>query len=82
MNVADIVRACWGDVCEVDGPLDMERSLADGYGISSLQLVTLMTSVCESSGLPLTALTERDLEQIRTPADIVSVVVSHLGKGG
>lgn len=81
MDVSRIVRECWGDVCENNVLADMHRSLAD-YGISSLQLITLMTSVCEASRLPLSALTEREIELIRTPADIVDVVVSHIGKVG
>ena len=79
MNVSEIVRECWGEISASEAPVDMTRSLKDDYGISSLQLVTLMTSVCEASGLALTVLTERDLERIKTPGDIVEVVMSHLG---
>jgi acyl carrier protein len=53
---------------------DMRRRLVEEYGFSSLQLVTLLTTVCEQSGVPLTALTERDIETIKTAEDIVGLV--------
>jgi acyl carrier protein len=39
-----------------------------------MQLVMLVTTVCEEAGLPLTAFTERDIRSIKTAYDLIGVV--------
>ncbi len=54
--------------------IDMGRSLVDHYGITSLQMVMLMTSVCEDADVPLTSFTENDLAAIETPRDMANAL--------
>jgi acyl carrier protein len=80
--VQDHCRELLGGTLPAAESFDMRRRLVEEYGFSSLQLVTLLTSVCEQSGVPLTALTERDIETIKTAEDIVSVVGRAFVTGG
>jgi len=54
--------------------LDMKAALGDDFGLASLDLIMLMTAVCNEAGVPLTSLGEEDLARLRTPADIVSLL--------
>lgn len=54
--------------------LKLEESLAYAYGLTSLDLIMLMTAVCSTAGVPLTEFTEDDIAQVRTPADIVNLL--------
>ncbi|MFL6624803.1 MAG: acyl carrier protein [Sulfurifustis sp.] len=56
------------------GELKLEESLAYAYGLTSLDLIMLMTAVCSTAGVPLTEFTEDDIAQVRTPADIVNLL--------
>jgi acyl carrier protein len=80
--VHDHCRDLLGGTLLAAESFDMRKRLVEEYGFSSLQLVTLLTSVCEQSGLPLTALTERDIEKIKTAEDIVSVIGRAFANGG
>ncbi|MFL6622560.1 MAG: phosphopantetheine-binding protein [Sulfurifustaceae bacterium] len=56
--------------------LDLDAELFSAYGITSLTLVLLMTSVCEDTGTPLYKFTDEDIARLRTPRDIVSLLAS------
>lgn len=59
--------------------LDLSQSLFDHYGISSLEMVLLMTDVCEKAAVPMTDLTEVDIAQLKTPSEIVTLLRRHGG---
>lgn len=56
--------------------LNLDEDLGDGYGLSSLDLIMLMSSVCSEAGVPLTALGEDDIARLRTPMDIIGLLAS------
>lgn len=56
------------------GRLNLAESLVYGYGLTSLDLIMLMTAVCAEAGVPLTEFTEEDIAQVRTPSDIVNLL--------
>lgn len=56
--------------------LNLDEDLGDGYGLSSLDLIMLMSSVCSEAGVPLTELGEDDIARLRTPMDIVDLLTS------
>lgn len=64
-----------------DQPIDMRRRLIEEDGFSSLQLVSFVTTVCDETGLPLTALTEQDIARMKTANDIVAIVRTALEAG-
>jgi acyl carrier protein len=82
-NVETIVRSC---LCrtlsrpenEADR-LDLAQSLKLDYGLVSLDLIVLMTSICTAAEVPLTALSEDDISSIQTPGDIVSLLSRQAG---
>lgn len=85
MDIETVVEKCCRDLLgdgRVERTLDMESSLVEGYGFSSLQLVTLVTTACEEAGLPLTALTDQDIARIKTPTDMVTVIRGAMSRGG
>jgi acyl carrier protein len=47
-----------------------------GYGLASLDLIMLMTSVCSDAGVPLTRFDEEDIARLRTPSDIVNLLTT------
>lgn len=78
MDTAELVRKC---LCDVLGDedlapdnVDLDRKLFDGYGLTSLNMVLLMTSLCEEADIPLTAFTEKDIAGLKTSRDIVDAL--------
>lgn len=56
--------------------LNLDDELGDGYGLGSLDLIMLMSSVCSDAGVPLTELSEDDIARLRTPSDIVELLTT------
>lgn len=59
------------------GELDLGADLADEYGLTSLNKVLLVMSVCEDAGVDLGHFTEQDLAGMRTGADLVGALAVH-----
>jgi len=74
VNIESIVRECFseaiGGAISPDG-VDLSRRLVEDYGVTSLQLVMLVTSVCEACDIPLTSFTERDIAGMKRTQDII-----------
>jgi acyl carrier protein len=82
-DIAAIVQRCYRELlgpARRDRALDLRRRLFEDDGLSSLQLVTLVTTVCDEAGLPLTTLTEQDIARMKTPGDIIAIVQTALQK--
>ncbi|MFI9204905.1 phosphopantetheine-binding protein [Streptomyces sp. NPDC053048] len=60
--------------------LDLDTDMADGYGLTSLNKVLFLTSVCDGTGVPLSSFTEHDLAGMRTLRDVVESLSRHLPK--
>ena len=78
MSIAEIVKE---NVCkaarlapERRGEFDPNRNLFSGYGLTSLDMVLVLTAVCEQSGVPLTAFNDGDLAQLTTAQRIVEAL--------
>ncbi|MEJ2417841.1 MAG: hypothetical protein P8Y45_13125 [Exilibacterium sp.] len=61
------------DNLHADKQYDLRKSLAE-LGVSSLQLVMVVTEVCEMAGVELTTLTEQDVSKMKSPLDIVNII--------
>jgi acyl carrier protein len=77
-NVEMIVRRCLCQTLsrpetEADR-LDLAQHLKLDYGLASLDLIVLMTSVCTAAEVPLTEFSEDDISTIQTPVDIVALL--------
>lgn len=66
------------DVAAAD--IDLDRSMADDYGLTSLNKVLLLTSLCEDTGVGLGSFTEHDLARMRTLRDVVDAFAAHAEK--
>ncbi len=56
--------------------VDMGMPLTDGLGLSSLDIVILITSACKGATIPMTTLTEKDINAIHTGNDLVQTLVA------
>lgn len=68
----------------IDPPLepadfDLDRDLVDEYGLTSLNKVLFLTSVCDDTGVDLSTFTEHDVARMRSLRDVVSALTPHAG---
>lgn len=54
--------------------LDLDADLAYEFGLTSLDMILMMTSICESAGIALTEFGEEDLAGLRTPRNVVELL--------
>ncbi|MET8152163.1 acyl carrier protein [Actinoplanes sp. NPDC049668] len=59
--------------------LDMSADLADQYGLTSLNKVLLVMSVCDESGVDVARFTEQDVAAVRSGDDLVSALAAQQG---
>ena len=79
----DVARIVAGHLARILGreppdvdTIDPDAGLFEHYGLTSLNMVILMTSVCEDTGTPMFAFTETDIARLRTPRDVVDLIAS------
>lgn len=81
-NIETIVRERLCKVLEKpseqSASLNLDEDLVYGYGLGSLDLIMMMSSVCSDAGVPLTELSEDDISRLRTPSDIVGLLTSKM----
>jgi len=82
-NLEAIVRDRVAQVVDdvAPGELDLTADLAYAYGLTSLNKVLLVTSVCDDAGVDLGHFTEPDLAAMRSAADVVAALAAHTGSG-
>jgi acyl carrier protein len=56
--------------------IDLDADLLSHYGLTSLNMVMLLTLVCEEAKIDLTRITEDDLSRLHTAQDIVTLMQS------
>lgn len=57
--------------------VDLELNLADGYGLTSLNKVLFLMSVCGATNVELSAFTEPDVAGMQTLADVITALSAH-----
>jgi len=75
----ELVNAVRADFIRVmpelgDTELDLNADMVDVYGLSSLNKVLFLTSVCDSLSVSLATFTELDLAAMRTLGDVVDAL--------
>lgn len=60
--------------------LDFDGDLKRDYGLTSLSLMLLITSICDEAAIDLSNFTEDDIARLRTPRDIVAMLTSAAGR--
>jgi acyl carrier protein len=59
--------------------LDLDTDMADGYGLTSLNKVLFLMSVCDDTGVSLSEFTEPDVAGMRTLRDVTAALSRHAG---
>ena len=62
------------------GELDLTADLAYDYGLTSLNKVLLLTSVCDDAAVELSHFTEHDLAAMRSAGDVIAALAVHAGQ--
>lgn len=62
--------------------LDLEEDLVNTYGITSLNKVLFLTSLCKAADVGLDNFTEDDLAGMRTLGSVVGALRPHAGQKG
>ena len=74
-NLEMVVRNTFGTTLSRDpDTINMNAALSDEYAITSLQMVIIVTTICEECNIPLTLLTEKDIESMVTPNAVISIL--------
>ena len=71
-NLANVLPT---DLAPTD--LDLNVDMSAGYGLTSLNKVLFMMSVCGDTGVDLGAFTEADVAAMHTLADVISALSEH-----
>jgi hypothetical protein len=82
MDIEAIVRLGLVGVLESapsPGELDPDLDMADGYGLTSLNKVIFLMSVCDDTNVSLSCFTEPDVAAMRTVRDVVTALSKHVG---
>jgi hypothetical protein len=57
--------------------LDLDTELVAGYGLTSLNKVLFLMTLCDTTGVDLTNFTEIDVAQMHTLGDVVRSFAAH-----
>lgn len=85
MDIETTARDNLARVLESDGSgpgpedLDLDTDMADGYGLTSLNKVLFLMSVCDDTGVALSEFTEPDVAAMRTLRDVTTALTRHAG---
>lgn len=53
--------------------IDIDTKLSDDYGLTSLNLVVLVTTLCEETDVPLFKFTDDDVASLKTSRDVIKL---------
>lgn len=56
------------------GQLDASANMRDAYGLTSLNKILFITSLCQEAGISLAGLTEDDLAHMNTLDDVIRIL--------
>jgi len=75
----DLVAVLTSELSPED--LDPGLDMSDGYGLTSLNKVLFLMSVCGDTGVDLGAFTESDVAAMHTLGDVVEALGKHVPQG-
>jgi acyl carrier protein len=73
----NLARVLESDVRPEDINLDLD--MAEDYGLTSLNKVLFLMSVCDDTGVGLSSFTEPDVAGMRTLRDVTAALAQHAG---
>ena len=73
-DLQSIVKRNLAELLDIDiERIALDASLSDEYGLTSLNLVVLVTTLCDETGTPVFNFTDEDIANLRTPRDVVTL---------
>lgn len=76
-NLQSTVERKLAEILDVDvDRIALDADLSEEYGLTSLNLVLLVTSLCEETGTPIFTFTDKDIAGLKTGRDIVTLFAS------
>jgi acyl carrier protein len=73
-----VVRTCLARTirrpADQAGALDLTADFTYGYGLTSLDLIVLVSDICNDANVPLTRFDEDAIARLHAPADIVDLL--------
>lgn len=82
-SVEATVREHLAPLLDLDLPpeaIDPHAGLADSYGLTSLNRVLFLTSVCDATGVDLSHFTEHDVAGMRTLRDVTEALAPYVDR--
>lgn len=82
MNIESAARDALARVLESDvtpADIDANIDMAEGLGLTSLNKVIFLMSVCDETQVSLSAFTEADVAKMRTLRDVILALASNQG---
>lgn len=70
-----LARVLESDINPAD--IDLDLDMADGYGLTSLNKVLFLMSVCDDTGVDLSVFTEPDVAAMHTLRDVTEALGRH-----
>lgn len=81
-NIESVAREALARVLESDaapGDIGLDTNMADELGLTSLNKVIFLMSVCDETGVSVSGFTESDVAEMRTLRDVIDALASSLG---
>ena len=73
-DLQSVVKRNLAELLDIDiDRIALDASLSDEYGLTSLNLVVLVTTLCDETGTPVFNFTDEDIANLRTPRDVVTL---------
>ena len=73
-DLQSIVKRNLAELLDIDiDRIALDASLSDEYGLTSLNLVVLVTTLCDETGTPVFNFTDEDIANLRAPRDVVTL---------
>jgi hypothetical protein len=82
LDIETVARAGLAGVVEAGvapADLDPDLDMADGYGLTSLNKVVFLMSVCDDAKVSLSSFTETDVAAMRTLRDVITALAGYAG---
>jgi len=82
MDIETVAREGLASVVEAGvapADLDPDLDMADDYGLTSLNKVVFLMSVCDDTKVSLSSFTEADVAAMRTLRDVVTALAGYAG---
>jgi hypothetical protein len=61
--------------------LDLDNDMVNTYGLTSLNKVLFLTTVCDDTGVGLSTFTEHDVARLRSLRDVTEALASRVPEG-